>query len=132
MPRWTLVQRDRLHQRHIRCLLRSRVCSCSSSSLTSPRHILTTACVSSRYYCTGGSATPRPLNSSEGGYACPQGYYCPMGSAVPLGCLPGTYNDQLARNVCLSCPAGRMCDLSNMTTPVDCKQGEYTSTRVLD
>ena len=75
------------------------------------------------YYCTGGSATPRPLNSSEGGFPCPQGYYCPVGSSVPLGCIPGSYNDQLARNACMPCPAGRMCDLSNMTTPVDCKQG---------
>ena len=58
------------------------------------------------------------------GYPCPAGFYCPAGATVPLGCQIGTYNDQLGQANCTICPAGLMCDETNMTNPVPCKEGQ--------
>ena len=79
-----------------------------------------------RYVCTGGATHPQPIDYVEG-YPCPQGYYCPAGATVPLGCDIGTYNDKLAQANCTVCYAGSMCHETNMTTPVDCKEGKKNS-----
>ena len=77
------------------------------------------------FVCTAGSYTPTPIDNVQG-YPCPAGFYCPTGSAVPLGCPIGTYNDKLAQSNCSECLEGLMCHETNMTTPVPCKEGEFT------
>lgn len=40
---------------------------------------------SPRYYCSGGSQSPNPVDNVTGG-PCIPGHYCPLGSAKPLPC----------------------------------------------
>ena len=37
------------------------------------------------------------------------GYYCPQGSVLPVGCPDGSYQDQVGKTYCKSCPAGYYC-----------------------
>lgn len=74
------------------------------------------------YVCTGGATQPEPIDNVEG-YPCPRGFYCPAGTTVPLGCDIGTYNNKVAQANCTICPAGSMCNQTNMTEPVECREG---------
>ncbi|CAH1797049.1 unnamed protein product [Owenia fusiformis] len=80
------------------------------------------------YVCSSGSNTPTP--SAPMGYICPPGFYCPEGSAVETGCDIGYFNPDFGKDACTICPAGYMCDTTNMTTPSDCKRGHYCPTGV--
>lgn len=57
------------------------------------------------YYCTGGSPTAQPTDSTGG--PCPRGSYCPAGSPQPLPCPPGTFGNTTmaqAQAECSTCP----------------------------
>jgi len=50
------------------------------------------------YICEGGSATPTPANSSQGGFVCPEGNYCPEGSSVRKCHLEATKEFSITTN----------------------------------
>lgn len=63
------------------------------------------------YYCTSGSNTKTPPNTSETKFnICRAGNYCPTGSPYQIPCDPGK-----------ACPTDRMAD----TDMLDCTQGYF-------
>lgn len=76
------------------------------------------------YVCLFGSKTSKPNNGTDG-FICNPGFYCPAGSSFERGCPIGTFNDKFGQPNCTECLAGLMCDKTNMTTPVPCKEGHY-------
>ncbi|EDV28435.1 uncharacterized protein TRIADDRAFT_51343 [Trichoplax adhaerens] len=111
---------------------------CGWSGLSAP-----TGDCSRGWTCTGGSATPKPNTTSEGGYVCPMGYFCLEGGTTPQACTAGKYcNSQgifeptgncTAGYYCpqgatsptqIQCPAGYYC-LEGSATPNECPEGTY-------
>lgn len=63
------------------------------------------------YYCPGGQASSNPTTT-----ICPVGHYCPAGSLAEIRCLFGSYQDEVGKGSCKSCPSGYFCD--NTLAPV--------------
>lgn len=77
------------------------------------------------YFCSGRAITATPQSSAEGGNYCSVGKYCPRGATAELDCPIGTYNPYQGRGECVSCPAGRLCDVTGLTSFKDCPAGGY-------
>ncbi|EKX44318.1 hypothetical protein GUITHDRAFT_72334, partial [Guillardia theta CCMP2712] len=94
------------------------------------------------FFCTEGSSTPVPFESSSGDI-CPMGHFCPEGSHVPLPCAPGSFAARVGQEQCTPCPAGYVCAgyqqvsprscpvahycTANSSTPVPCPAGSYSN-----
>lgn len=79
------------------------------------------------YVCSGGSDVPRPRIDGLGGgngYICPPGHFCPEGTTNEIGCPAGTYFSATGAVECLPCPLGRTCP-GNTTTPEPCPMRHY-------
>lgn len=65
-----------------------------------------------RYYCRGGSSTPRPTDGVTG-EVCPKGSYCPAATPAPVSCGAGYFNRFLGgankNDDCQKCWAGYYC-----------------------
>ena len=81
----------------------------------------------SGYLCIQGSVTPYPNEGGVTGRPCNPGYYCSAGASSESPCLEGTYNPYLSQGSCLTCPAGKLCDVQMMTTFKSCPAGSYCS-----
>nr|XP_006821767.1 PREDICTED: uncharacterized protein LOC100369099 [Saccoglossus kowalevskii] len=76
------------------------------------------------FYCTLGSNSSRPSQTSVNGGPCPAGSYCEIGSSVPTLCVAGTYNPIEEQSVCLDCPAGYYCQEGSITI-TECPVGHF-------
>ena len=113
---------------------------CAWSGLSTP-----TGDCSRGWTCTGGSATPKPNTTSEGGFICPAGSFCKEGDTSPQACTAGKYCDSQGlftpTGNCTSgyycpqgstspnqvqCPAGNYCP-EGSAMPVECPEGTYRS-----
>lgn len=82
------------------------------------------------FYCPSGSVTKEGATdktSPQTNNKCPAGSKCETGSSTPENCQPQTYQELENQSTCSTCPAGYMCDSSNMTLSdlVDCTAGSY-------
>lgn len=81
---------------------------------------------SAGYFCSGGSPTPTPSESSYG-KPCPIGYYCLEGTTTPTSCPDGKFRKltggRLASD-CTECPPGYYCVTGN-PEPILCPKGYY-------
>ncbi|KAG2866757.1 hypothetical protein PC113_g2544 [Phytophthora cactorum] len=71
----------------------------------------------SGFYCSGGSATGTPAETTATGGPCLPGTNCPEGSAVPIVCDAGAYCSSTNTDAALPCKEGFYC-----------VQGSYTAT----
>ncbi|GMF37121.1 unnamed protein product [Phytophthora fragariaefolia] len=71
----------------------------------------------SGFYCSGGSPTGTPAETTATGGPCLPGTNCPEGSAVPIVCDAGAYCSSTNTNAALPCSEGFYC-----------VQGSYTAT----
>ncbi|ETO67181.1 hypothetical protein F444_15794 [Phytophthora nicotianae P1976] len=71
----------------------------------------------SGFYCSGGSATSTPAETTATGGPCLPGTNCPEGSAVPIVCDAGAYCSSTNTDAALPCKEGFYC-----------VQGSYTAT----
>ncbi|GMF22634.1 unnamed protein product [Phytophthora lilii] len=71
----------------------------------------------SGFYCSGGSATSTPAETTATGGPCLPGTNCPEGSAVPIVCDAGAYCSSTNTDAALPCNEGFYC-----------VQGSYTAT----
>ncbi|KAF4141759.1 hypothetical protein GN958_ATG09004 [Phytophthora infestans] len=71
----------------------------------------------SGFYCSGGSATSTPAETTVTGGPCLPGTNCPEGSAVPIVCDAGAYCSSTNTDAALPCKEGFYC-----------VQGSYTAT----
>ncbi len=93
---------------------------CNSSGLVTPSGLC-----SEGYFCTNGSSTAFPINSSNGDI-CPGGHFCIEGSSAPRECLPGTYANNTGLSSCLTCLAGFYCEANTIDpTLFPCPSGHY-------
>ena len=74
------------------------------------------------YYCSGGSNSTRPDDTTSTGGVCPAGTYCVAGSTAPGQCLAGHYNPLPQQSACLDCNPGYYCEVG-ATTLIDCPRG---------
>lgn len=74
------------------------------------------------YFCVGAST-----NDSQ--YQCPVGHYCPTGSPDKRPCQAGTYQNEMGRWTCKTCPAGYFCNATygpvSLYGSYECPQGHY-------
>ncbi|CUE73353.1 membrane-associated protein, putative [Bodo saltans] len=81
-------------------------------------------------YCTNKACTTglTPYTKGLQGGPCPTGNYCPQtatrGSVLPTPCPAGTFQDQIAKDVCKGCPAGWIC-AAGAPNPQRCGVGRY-------
>lgn len=97
---------------------------CATTGLSAP-----TGPCDAGYYCTLGSTTKTPPNTSETKFnICREGYYCPQGSAYQIPCDPGKAcpNDKMGDTDMLTCQAGYYCpEGSKSVQQVKCPAGHY-------
>lgn len=94
------------------CLLCSPAYYCNDTKLDSPVGLCEAG-----YYCDGGS-------DSSQQHICPKGSFCPEGSTIPRMCSEGTYQSELGKSTCETCPAGYYCE-ANCSFPLSCPKGYY-------
>lgn len=99
------------------CTLCSPGYYCDATGLTEPVGLCNEG-----FYCSGGSDSPSPPNTTPTGGPCPIGKYCLNGTTVPLDCPAGTYNDVKQMSVCTNCEEGYYCE-SGSTTNTECPAG---------
>ncbi|CAH1789583.1 unnamed protein product [Owenia fusiformis] len=86
------------------------------------------------YYCPPGQTSPTPFD-----YPCTAGHFCLTKSPLPTICPSGTYQNELGKYDCKTCPEGYFCDnsfgpvtdLSNSSCPTGhyCLSGTTFSTQ---
>ena len=73
------------------------------------------------YYCPDGIDSP----SNYPNLRCPNGTMCPVGSARPVPCPAGSYQDEIGRSTCKTCPEGYLCDIGTVSPHIVCPVGRY-------
>lgn len=84
----------------------------------------TTFYCSAGYLCFSGASIPTPTDTTTG-RKCAIGTYCVADALVETNCAPGTFNPYEGQGSCTSCPVGRLCPLSGMSTYSDCPMAVY-------
>ncbi|XP_077985306.1 uncharacterized protein LOC144439946 [Glandiceps talaboti] len=76
------------------------------------------------FYCTLGSNSSHPSQTSAAGGPCPAGSFCESGSSMPILCVAGEYNPIEAQDACLDCPAGYYCEEGSVNI-TECPSGHF-------
>ena len=76
------------------------------------------------YVCVGGAFTPTPIDNVTG-YACPAGHFCTNASFLEQKCPPGSYQPDVGKAQCLTCPIGTICYTSSLVMYELCPEGYY-------
>ncbi|XP_055369802.1 uncharacterized protein si:ch211-286b4.4 [Betta splendens] len=80
------------------------------------------------FFCSGRADRPDPPFTDVRGGPCPKGYYCSEGSAAPRPCPPGTVGAEDGRASCNSCPRGFYCpghSNGSLLGSYECPVGHY-------
>ncbi|EDO40914.1 predicted protein, partial [Nematostella vectensis] len=101
------------------CIQCTRGKHCNGTGLENP-----VGCCAGGYFCPPGQASQTPAL-----YPCPAGSKCPECSPEPVRCVSGTYQDQVTKDTCKTCPPRFYCNatyagVDNYAT-YPCKAGFY-------